>query len=376
MNKDLNGKIISNAITFDDVLLVPNYSEVLPHEVCLKTKLTKNIELNIPIISAAMDTVTESELAIAIASIGGIGIVHKNLTIEQQANEIKIVKGVKPSKEFINACVDQKGCLRVGGAVGVNDETLVRVDALVKAGIDVLVVDSAHGHSKGILEVVKTIRSKYLDLDIIAGNICTADGAEALYNAGANCVKVGIGPGSICTTRVVAGVGVPQITAINDVYNWSINKDVTLIADGGIKYSGDVVKALAAGAHSVMLGSMLAGTEEAPGQEVIINNKRYKTYVGMGSLAAMKRGSSDRYFQKGAKKLVPEGIEAVVPYKGTLDEVVFQLVGGLRSGMGYTGSANIEHLRANGKFVKITGASLKESHPHDVEISAEAPNYK
>ncbi|AVN61019.1 IMP dehydrogenase [Mesoplasma florum] len=376
MNKDLNGKIINEAITFDDVLLVPNYSEVLPHEVCLKTKLTKNIELNIPIISAAMDTVTESELAIAIASIGGIGIVHKNLTIEQQANEIKIVKSIKPTDEFPNACVDANGFLRVGGAVGVNDETLTRVEGLISAGIDVLVVDSAHGHSKGIIDVVKAIRVKYPNLDIIAGNICTVEGAEALYKAGADCVKVGIGPGSICTTRVVAGVGVPQITAINDVYNWSINKDVTLIADGGIKYSGDVVKALAAGAHSVMLGSMLAGTEEAPGQEVIINNKRYKTYVGMGSLAAMKRGSSDRYFQKGAKKLVPEGIEAVVPFKGTLEEVIFQLVGGLRSGMGYTGSNTIETLRHNAKFVKITGASLKESHPHDVEISAEAPNYK
>lgn len=255
-------------------MLVPNYSEVLPHEVCLKTKLTKNIELNIPIISAAMDTVTESELAIGIASISGIVIVHKNLTIEQQANEIKLVKAIKPSEEYKTPCIDANGFLRVGGAVGVNDETLARVESLVKlvkAGIDMLVVDSAHGHSKGIIDIVKSIRTTYPTLDIIARNICTAEGAEALYNAGANCVKVGIGPGSICTTRVVAGVGVPQISAINDVYNWAINKDVTLIADGGIKYSGDIVKALAAGAHSVILGSMLVGTEEAPGQEVIIN---------------------------------------------------------------------------------------------------------
>ncbi|AOG60768.1 inosine 5'-monophosphate dehydrogenase [Spiroplasma helicoides] len=483
---NLNGKIIGEGITFDDVLLVPNYSEVLPSDVSLKTKLTKNITLNIPIISAAMDTVTESALAIAIAREGGIGIIHKNLTIEEQALEVSkvkrnesgfitdpitirkdstihdameimatykisglpvidenqkligiltnrdikylenfelkvgevmtkdnliignpkttleeakkvmiknkieklpivdengLLKGLITTKDidksiiFPNACKDLKGRLRVGAAVGVSDDVYDRVVALVKEEIDVLVVDSAHGHSKGILEVVKNIRQKYPKLDIIAGNICTADAAQALYEAGANCVKVGVGPGSICTTRVVAGVGVPQVSAINDVYNWSKNNDCTVIADGGIKYSGDIVKAIAAGAHSVMLGSIFAGTEESPGEEIVTDGKKFKTYVGMGSLVAMKRGSKDRYFQKDAKKLVPEGIEAIVPFKGKIKEVIFQLIGGIRSGMGYTGSKNIEYLRENTKFVKITSASLKESHPHDVKLTKEAPNY-
>ncbi|QHX37021.1 IMP dehydrogenase [Spiroplasma sp. BIUS-1] len=487
MNKnDLNGKIISEGITFDDVLLVPGYSEVLPSEVSLKTKLTKNIELNIPLISSAMDTVTESRLAIEMARSGGIGIIHKNLTIEEQVLEVQKVKrnesgfitdpitilkdttvekandimatykisglpvvdedqkligivtnrdlkyfedfqskvevimtkenlitgnpstsleqakaillknrieklpivdennvltGLITTKDIDkaidhpNACKDSKGRLRVGAAVGVSADCMERVDALVKAQVDVIVVDSAHGHSKGILDVIKSIREKYKDLDIIAGNICTPEGAKALYEAGADGVKVGVGPGSICTTRVVAGVGVPQITAINEVFNWAQGKDVTIIADGGIKYSGDIVKALAAGAHSVMMGSIFAGTEESPGEEIIANGKKYKTYVGMGSLAAMKRGSSDRYFQKGAKKLVPEGIEARVPFKGKMREVIFQLMGGLKSGMGYTGSEGIEQLRLNTKFVKITSASLKESHPHDVELTKEAPNY-
>ncbi|AUB32105.1 IMP dehydrogenase [Spiroplasma floricola] len=483
---DLNGKIINEGITFDDVLLVPGYSEVLPSEVKLKTKLTKNIELNIPLISAAMDTVTEARLAIEMARAGGIGVIHKNLTIEEQVLEVQKVKRnesgfitdpitiskdttveeankimgtykisglpvvddnqkligivtnrdlkyfedfhaqvdlVMTKKNLItgnpsttleqakaillknrieklpivdknnilvglittkdidkaidhpNACKDLKGRLRVGAAVGVGSDSIERVDALVKAQVDVIVIDSAHGHSKGILEVIKKIRAKYKNLDIIAGNICTAEGAKALYEAGANAVKVGVGPGSICTTRVVAGVGVPQITAISEVFNWAQDKDLTIIADGGIKYSGDIVKALAGGAHSVMMGSIFAGTEESPGEEIIANGKKYKTYVGMGSLAAMKRGSSDRYFQKGAKKLVPEGIEARVPFKGKIKDVIFQLMGGLKSGMGYTGSETIEHLRLNTKFVKITNASLKESHPHDVELTKEAPNY-
>ncbi|WP_339034028.1 IMP dehydrogenase [Spiroplasma endosymbiont of Cantharis rufa] len=487
MNKnDLNGKIISEGITFDDVLLVPRYSEILPNDVSLKTKLTKNIELNIPIISSAMDTVTESKLAIEMARCGGIGIIHKNLSIEEQSLEVQKVKRnesgfitdpITITKETIveqaneimatykisglpvvdnsgkligiltnrdlkyfedfqakvevimtkdnlitgnpsttleqakaillknrieklpivdadntlvglittkdidkaidhpNACKDEKGRLRVGAAVGVGDDFMQRVDELVKAQADVIVIDSAHGHSKGIIDVIKAIRSKHKNLEIIAGNICTAQGAEALYKAGANGVKVGVGPGSICTTRVVAGVGVPQITAINDVFNWAKDKEITIIADGGIKYSGDIVKALAAGAHSVMMGSIFAGTEESPGEEIIANGKKYKTYVGMGSLVAMKRGSSDRYFQKGAKKLVPEGIEARVPFKGKMREVVFQLMGGLKSGMGYTGSESIEKLRLETKFVKITNASLKESHPHDVELTKEAPNY-
>ncbi|WP_338984930.1 IMP dehydrogenase [Spiroplasma endosymbiont of Diplazon laetatorius] len=487
MNKnDLYGKLINDGITFDDVLLVPGYSEVLPSEVSLKTKLTKNIELNIPLLSSAMDTVTESRLAIEMVRSGGIGVIHKNLTIEEQVLEVQKVKrnesgfitdpititkettvekaneimatykisglpvvdenqkligivtnrdlkyfedfqaqvdvimtkenlitgnpstSLEQAKEILlknrieklpivdsnnfltglittkdidkaidhpNACKDAKGRLRVAAAVGVSGDCMERVDALVKAQVDVIVVDSAHGHSKGILDVIKNIRAKYKDLDIIAGNICTAEGAKALYEAGANGVKVGVGPGSICTTRVVAGVGVPQITAINEVFNFAQDKDLTVIADGGIKYSGDIVKALAAGAHSVMMGSIFAGTEESPGEEIIANGKKYKTYVGMGSLAAMKRGSSDRYFQKGAKKLVPEGIEARVPFKGKMKDVIFQLMGGLKSGMGYTGSETIDSLRLNTKFVKITSASLKESHPHDVELTKEAPNY-
>lgn len=485
-NNNLNGKIISEGITFDDVLLVPAYSEVLPNEVSLKTKLTKNIGLNIPILSAAMDTVTESGLAIEMARAGGLGVIHKNLSIADQALEVQKVKRnesgfitdpititakttageankimatykisglpiVDEHKKLIgivtnrdlkyfedfgatvdtimtkenlitgtkdttldqakqimlknkieklpivdssniltglittkdidkaidhpNACKDEKGRLRVGAAVGVGAEIMTRVDALIKAEVDVLVVDSAHGHSKGIIETVKAIRTKYPDVEIIAGNICTAEAAQSLVEAGANSVKVGVGPGSICTTRVIAGVGVPQITAINEVYNWAKDKDVTLIADGGIKYSGDIVKAIAAGAHSVMLGNIFAGTEESPGEEIIANGKKYKTYVGMGSIAAMKRGSSDRYFQKSGNKLVPEGIEARVPFKGKVKDVVFQLIGGLRSGMGYTGNKDIEALRNKAKFIKITNASLKESHPHDVELTKEAPNY-
>ncbi len=486
MNNDLNKKIICEAITFDDVLLVPAFSEVLPKDVLLKTKLTNNIELNIPILSAAMDTVTESELAIAMARVGGIGIIHKNLAITEQALEVQkvkrnesgfindpitvhgktllseakqimstyrisglpvvnkenqligivtnrdlkyldndnlLVENVMTTKNLIvgnkkttleqakqimlknkieklpivesnnkliglittkdidkaidypNACKDEQGRLMVGAAVGIGEDTLARVEALVNAKIDILVVDSAHGHSLEILNTVKKIRKTYPKLDIIAGNICTASGAQALYEAGANCIKVGVGPGSICTTRIIAGVGVPQITAINDVYNWAKNKNVTIIADGGIKYSGDIVKAIAAGANCVMLGSILAGTEESPGEEIIVNGKKYKNYVGMGSLAAMRRGSGDRYFQKGNKKLVPEGIEARVPFKGKVQDVIFQLVGGIRSGMGYVGAKNIKALIADTKFVKISNASLKESHPHDVELTKEAPNY-
>lgn len=486
MNNDLNKKIICEGITFDDVLLVPAFSKILPKDVSLKTKLTNNIELNVPICSAAMDTVTESELAIAMARVGGIGIIHKNLSIAEQALEVQKVKrnesgfindpitvqaktliseaknimstyrisglpvvnekdqligivtnrdlkyldndnllvesvmtvenlivgnkkttleqakkimlknkieklpivgldnkliGLITTKDidkaidYPNACKDEQGRLRVGAAVGIGEDTLPRVDALVAAKIDILVIDSAHGHSLEILNTVKKIRKNYPKLDIIAGNVCTATGAQALYEAGANCIKVGVGPGSICTTRVVAGVGVPQITAINDVYNWTKNKNVPIIADGGIKYSGDIVKAIAAGANCVMLGSILAGTEESPGEGIIVNGKKYKNYVGMGSLAAMRRGSGDRYFQKGNKKLVPEGIEARVPFKGKVQDVIFQLVGGIRSGMGYAGTENINALITNAKFVKISNAGLRESHPHDVELTKEAPNY-
>ncbi|WP_094048113.1 IMP dehydrogenase [Spiroplasma corruscae] len=483
---NLNGKIISSGITFDDVLIVPNYSEVLPSDVITKTKLTKDIELNIPIISAAMDTVTESRLAIEMARAGGLGVIHKNLSIEDQAIEVQKVKrnvsgfvtdpitinsntkvsranelmglykisglpvvdennkligivtnrdlkyfydfdspvnAIMTTKNLItgnsmtsldeakdimvknkieklpivddnykiiglittkdidkaidypNACKDKKGRLRVAAAIGVSSDYMDRADALIEAQVDALVIDSAHGNSEGIINVVKEIRKKYDSINIIAGNICTADAAKNLYEAGANAVKVGVGPGSICTTRVVTGVGVPQITAINDIYNYAKDLDLTVIADGGIKYSGDIVKAIAAGANCVMLGSIFAGTVESPGEEIILNGKKYKSYIGMGSIAAMKRGSSDRYFQKGAKKLVPEGIEGRVPFKGKVKDVIFQLIGGLRSGMGYTGSKTIEVLMNETKFVKVTSASLIESHPHDIEIAKEAPNY-
>ena len=486
----LNGKIICEAITFDDVLLVPQKSNVLPREVSLKTKLTKNIELNIPLISSAMDTVTEAELAIAIAREGGMGILHKNMSIEEQANEVdkvkrnengmisdpitlypdsliaeakeimkkyKIsglpvvskdkhtlvgiitnrdlkyrkennqkvyeimtkkdlitaaigttleeakeillenrieklpivdndytlkglitIKDIDKAVEFPNACKDSSGRLRVGAAVGVGKDTIERVKALVDAGVDVITVGSAHGHSQGIIDMVKAIKANF-DVEIIAGNIVTAEAARELIEAGAGAVKVGIGPGSICTTRVVAGVGVPQISAINDVYEEAKKHGIPVIADGGIKYSGDIVKAIAAGASSAMLGGIFAGTAEAPGEEVIYEGRKYKVYVGMGSLAAMKRGSKDRYFQDvedDIKKLVPEGIEGRVAFKGKMSDAIYQLIGGIRAGMGYCGAANIEELKINGKFVKITGAGLKESHPHDVNITKEAPNYQ
>jgi IMP dehydrogenase len=484
----LNGKIIKEAITFDDVLLVPAKSDVLPNTVSLKTKLTKDIELNIPFLSAAMDTVTEAKLAIALARQGGIGFIHKNMTIEEQASEVDKVKrnesgmitdpitltrnsiladaeeimskykvsglpvvendgtlvgiitnrdlkyrrdlnekvenimtkdklitaGVEITlekakdillenrieklpivdeqnklkglitikdidniEEYPNACKDSRGRLRVGGAVGVGSDTMDRVDALVKAGVDIITIDSAHGHSRGVVEQVREVKSKYPELNVIGGNIVTADAAKDLVDAGADAVKVGVGPGSICTTRVVAGVGVPQITAVNDVYEYCKSRNVGVIADGGIKLSGDVVKAIAAGADCVMIGGLLAGTEEAPGEEILFEGRRFKIYVGMGSMAAMKRGSSDRYFQGKSteKKLVPEGIEGKVPYKGKLEDVIYQLCGGLRAGMGYCGTATIENLKTDAKFVKITGAGLKESHPHDITLIKEAPNY-
>ncbi|MGL6115142.1 IMP dehydrogenase [Cetobacterium sp. SF1] len=482
----MNGKIVKEAITFDDVLLVPAKSEVLPHEVSLKANLTKDIVLNVPILSAAMDTVTEGDLAIAIARQGGIGFIHKNMSIEDQAAEVDRVKrnesgmiknpvtltkdstvgqaeeimrrykisglpviekdgtlvGILTNRdlkyrsdmdelvrdvmtkeklitapvgttldeakdilmhnrieklpivdnhghlkglitikdidnmvEYPNACKDEHGRLRVGGAVGVGADTLDRVEALVKAGVDIITVDSAHGHSAGVLRTIKEIRNKYPNLNIIGGNIVTAEAALDLIDAGVNAVKVGVGPGSICTTRVVAGVGVPQLTAVNDVYEVCKEKGIGVIADGGIKLSGDVVKALAAGADCVMLGGLLAGTTEAPGEEVIYEGRKYKVYVGMGSMAAMKRGSKDRYFQNDAKKLVPEGIEGRVAFKGDLKDVIFQLCGGVRAGMGYCGTGTINELKEKAKFVKITGAGLKESHPHDITITKEAPNY-
>ncbi len=484
----MNGKILKEAITFDDVLLIPSKSDVLPNHVSLKTKLTKNITLNLPILSAAMDTVTESDLAIALARQGGIGFIHKNMTIDEQASEVDRVKRsengmiTKPitlskgstvydaeelmsrykisglpvveedgkligivtnrdikyrkdmsqsvgeimtkdrlitspvgttldeAKEILlanrieklpiiddkgylkglitikdidniihypNACKDDKGRLRCGAAVGIAPDTLERVSALVEAGVDIITIDSAHGHSNGVIETIKNIRKQFPNLDLIGGNIVTAEAAKDLIDAGVNAVKVGIGPGSICTTRVIAGVGVPQLTAVNDVYEYCKDKNIGVIADGGIKLSGDIVKALAAGADCVMLGGLLAGTKEAPGEEIILEGRRFKIYVGMGSIAAMKRGSKDRYFQSenDVSKLVPEGIEGRIAYKGSVKDVIYQLAGGIRAGMGYCGTKTIKELQLNGKFVKITGAGLKESHPHDIAITKEAPNY-
>ena len=485
----MNFDNIRTGLTFDDVLLVPQKSEVLPSQICLKTHLTPRIELNIPLVSAAMDTVTEATMAIAIAREGGLGFIHKNMSIEEQAAEVDLVKryesgmianpitlhadstlldcenllrkyrisglpvvdeenhlmgiitnrdlkyltpdetkvstvmtkehlvtakmgtslqdakkilwenrieklpivdnenhlvGLITSKDidnvvnYPNACKDSRGRLRCGAAVGVSADMMQRVEALVHAGVDIITIDSAHGHSRNIIEAVREIRRAYPDLDIVAGNIVTKEAAADLIEAGVNCVKVGIGPGSICTTRVVAGVGVPQITAVAEVAEYCKDKGVCVIADGGIKFSGDIVKALAAGADVVMLGSLFAGCTESPGEEIVFQGRKFKVYVGMGSLAAMKRGSADRYFQAKdttAKKLVPEGIEGRVAYKGAVSDTIYQLCGGIRSGMGYCGTPSIKALKTDAVFVRITNAGLRESHPHDVDITVEAPNY-
>ncbi len=484
-------KIIQEALTFDDVLLVPAHSNVLPREVELKTKLTRNITLNIPLVSAAMDTVTEARLAIAIAQEGGIGIIHKNMTIEEQAREVKhvkkyesgvikdpitvspnvtvrevmeltrkhnisgvpvvdgddlvgivtsrdlrfetrldekvtsvmtpkerlvtvnesadykeafallheyriekvlvvnddfhlsgmiTVKDIQKAKDYPHACKDKQERLRVGAAVGTGKGTEERVDALVNAGVDVIIVDTAHGHSQGVLDRVRWVKTNYPEVDVIGGNIATADAAKALVEAGADGVKVGIGPGSICTTRIVAGVGVPQITAVSNVAEALKGTGVPLIADGGIRYSGDVAKALAAGACAIMLGGLFAGTEEAPGEVELFQGRSYKSYRGMGSLGAMsqQQGSSDRYFQEddNVEKLVPEGIEGRVPYKGSMLAIVHQLLGGIKSSMGYTGSQSIKIMHDKAQFVRVTSAGMRESHVHDVTITKEAPNYQ
>ena len=479
------GTIIGEGITFDDVLLVPAYSEVTPNMVDLSTYLTKKVKLNIPMMSASMDTVTEHRMAIAMARQGGIGIIHKNMSIEAQADEVDKVKrsengvitdpfslspehtlqdadnlmakfrisGVpitegtklvgiitnrdlkfetdfsKKIKESMTSeglitapegitleeakailakarkeklpivdkdnnlkglitikdiekqikyplsAKDAQGRLLCGAGVGITANMMERVDALVKAHVDVIVVDSAHGHSKNILEAVKNIKKTYPDLQVIAGNVATGEAVKALIEAGADAVKIGIGPGSICTTRVVAGIGVPQITAIMDAYKVAKEYNIPIIADGGIKYSGDMTKAIAAGANVCMMGSIFAGCDESPGTFELYQGRKYKVYRGMGSLAAMENGSKDRYFQEDAKKLVPEGVEGRVAYKGSVEDTVFQLIGGLRSGMGYCGAPDIETLKETGKFVKISAASLKESHPHDIHITKEAPNY-
>ncbi len=481
------GTIIGEGITFDDVLLVPSYSEVIPNQVSLKTHLTKGIELNIPMMSAGMDTVTEHRMAIAMARQGGIGIIHKNMSIEEQAEEVDKVKrsengvisdpfylspehtlqdadelmgkfrisGVpiteKGTKKLVgiitnrdlkfetdyskkikecmtsdglitaqqginleeakkilararkeklpivdqegnltglitikdiekqikypNSAKDAQGRLLCGAGVGVTANIMDRVDALVNAQVDCIVIDTAHGHSANVLKCVKMVRDTYPDLAIIAGNVATGEGTRALIEAGVDAVKVGIGPGSICTTRVVAGIGVPQVTAIMNAYEVAKEYGLPVIADGGIKYSGDMTKAIAAGASVCMMGSIFAGCDESPGSFELFQGRKYKVYRGMGSIAAMENGSRDRYFQSDAKKLVPEGVEGRVAYKGTVEDTVFQLIGGMRSGMGYCGTGSIEELKENGKFVKISAASLKESHPHDIHITKEAPNY-
>ena len=357
--KNLQDRIVCEALTFDDVLLCPAYSEVLPREVSLKSKFSRRISLDLPFVSAAMDTVTEADMALALAREGGIGVIHKNMPLQEQAAQV--------------AKVHSQG-LKVAAAVGITDDLLQRVEALCAAGADAVVPDSAHGHSKGVKDALKKIKAAFPRVDVVVGNIATASAARDLIEAGADALKVGIGPGSICTTRIVAGVGVPQLSAIAAVALEAEGSGVGIIADGGLRYSGDIVKALAAGADCVMCGSLFAGTDEAPGARFEEGGKMWKTYRGMGSLEAMKDGSADRYFQKHAKKLVPEGVVARIPYKGSVGEVIFQLAGGLRSGMGYCGAADIEALH-EASFVRITTGGLAENHPHDVVIAKKAPNY-
>ena len=374
-------KFAKKGLTFDDVLLIPAESHVLPNEVDLSTQLAKNIKLHIPLISAGMDTVTEGPMAIAMALQGGLGVVHKNMSIQAQSGEVANVKSVVVPAGATKAAVDDQNRLLVAAAVGVTSDTFERAESLLKAGADAIVIDTAHGHSAGVLRKIAEIREHFPEATLIAGNVATGEATKALFDAGVDVVKVGIGPGSICTTRVVAGVGVPQITAIYDAASVAREYNKPIIADGGIKYSGDVVKALAAGGNAVMLGSMLSGTTEAPGEVFEDNGKKYKAYRVMGSVGAMAQahGSSDRYFQGGvneANKLVPEGIEARVEYKGDVSDIVFQIDGGLRSGMGYVGAADIPSLIEKAQFVQITNAGLRESHPHDVQITRNAPNYK
>ncbi|MFZ9835286.1 MAG: IMP dehydrogenase [Holophagaceae bacterium] len=373
---------LPQALTFDDVLLVPGYSETHPNSIDLSTRLTKGIKLNIPLISAAMDTVTESRLAIAIARMGGVGVIHKNLSIEEQCLEIKKVKtqetpSTSKEVEHHSSNFDQRGRLLVGAALGVNPELMERAEALVSHEVDFFCLDSSHGHSLGVIQSIKDLKKRFPSVPLLAGNVATYEGAKALIEAGADCIKIGIGPGSICTTRIVTGAGMPQLTAIAEASRACREKQIPCIADGGIKCSGDISKAIAAGADSVMLGGLFAGTEESPGDTITFEGRTYKSYRGMGSLAAMKAGSKDRYFQENAElnKLVPEGIEGQVPFKGKLEDVVIQLVGGLRAGMGLSGSSNVQDFIMHSQFVQITNAGLKESHAHDVIMAKESPNY-
>lgn len=373
-------KFAKKGLTFDDVLLIPAESHVLPNEVKLDTKLAPNLQLHIPLISAGMDTVTEGNMAIAMAENGGLGVIHKNLSIEAQVEEVKKAKRKTVDPNLPHPAVDDQGRLLAAAAVGVTSDTFERAESLLEAGADAIVIDTAHGHSAGVLHKIKEIREHFPNATLIAGNVATGEGTAALFDAGVDVVKVGIGPGSICTTRIVAGVGVPQITAIYDAASVAQKYGKKIIADGGIKYSGDVVKALAAGGNAVMLGSMFSGTTEAPGTIFTNEGKQFKSYRGMGSVGAMSQqhGSSDRYFQGGvneANKLVPEGVEALVPYKGDVSNIIYQIDGGLRAGMGYVGAGTIEELIENSQFVQITNAGLRESHPHDVQMAKEAPNY-
>lgn len=373
-------KLAKKGLTFDDVLLIPAESHVLPNEVKLDTKLASNLQLHIPLISAGMDTVTEGNMAIAMAENGGLGVIHKNLSIEAQVEEVKKAKGKTVDPNLPHPAVDNQGRLLAAAAVGVTSDTFERAESLLEAGADAIVIDTAHGHSAGVLRKIKEIREHFPNATLIAGNVATGEGTAALFDAGVDVVKVGIGPGSICTTRIVAGVGVPQITAIYDAASVAQKYGKKIIADGGIKYSGDVVKALAAGGNAVMLGSMFSGTTEAPGTIFTNEGKQFKSYRGMGSVGAISQqhGSSDRYFQGGvneANKLVPEGVEALVPYKGDVSNIIYQIDGGLRAGMGYVGAGTIEELIENSQFVQITNAGLRESHPHDVQMAKEAPNY-
>ena len=373
-------KFAKKGLTFDDVLLIPAESHVLPNEVKLDTKLAPNLQLHIPLISAGMDTVTEGNMAIAMAENGGLGVIHKNLSIEAQVEEVKKAKGKTVDPNLPHPAVDDQGRLLAAAAVGVTSDTFERAESLLEAGADAIVIATAHGHSAGVLRKIKEIREHFPNATLIAGNVATGEGTAALFDAGVDVVKVGIGPGSICTTRIVAGVGVPQITAIYDAASVAQKYGKKIIADGGIKYSGDVVKALAAGGNAVMLGSMFSGTTEAPGTIFTNEGKQFKPYRGMGSVGAMSQqhGSSDRYFQGGvneANKLVPEGVEALVPYKGDVSNIIYQIDGGLRAGMGYVGAGTIDELIENSQFVQITNAGLRESHPHDVQMAKEAPNY-
>lgn len=365
-----------DALTFDDVLLVPQYSEITPDMADVSTKLTNTFKMNVPFLSAAMDTVSEHKLVTALALAGGLGVIHKNMSIADQAKEVEMVKNYEfDNEKNKRALIDKKGRLCVGAAIGVTADMMDRAHALMDAGVDVFVLDSAHGDSKNIINAIKNLRLEYPSMELIAGNVATYEGALDLMKAGASAVKVGMGPGSICTTRIIAGIGVPQLQAVMDCARASKEMNVPIIADGGIKYSGDVVKALAAGANTVMLGGLFATCEEAPGDIYESNGKKYRTYRGMGSIEAMAKGSTDRYFQTGHKKFVAEGVQGIVEVKTTVEELVFQLIGGLKAGMGYCGSKDIPTLQEKGTFIKITNNALLESHPHDISIDKGEPNY-